>query len=331
MAWIAVLLVVAGLGLKGQPLDRMSRQQYIEKYADLAMKEMKRTGIPASIKLAQGCLESDNGNSRLARRGNNHFGIKCHDWTGGKIYHDDDRRNECFRKYGSAYESYIDHSLFLTTKGRYSSLFDLSPDDYKRWARGLKKAGYATSRSYAQTLIRIIEENELDRYDAMVLDGEYRESEAGPGGETPRNASGYETARTVKLNNRIEYIITRSGDTPHSIREEFDLYPNEFYRYNDLERGVDLDSGMIIYLQPKRRKAARGNDTHQVEPGETLRDISQEYGVKIRHLRRLNRLEKDEGVQPGMKLNLRKKKSGKPVPVREREEDEPAMGFEFDG
>lgn len=331
MVWIAVLLVVSGWSLKGQPLDRMSRQEYIEQYADLAMKEMKRTGIPASITLAQGCLESDNGNSRLARRGNNHFGIKCHDWTGGKIYHDDDKRNECFRKYGSAYESYIDHSLFLTTKGRYASLFDLRPDDYKRWARGLKKAGYATSRSYAQTLIRIIEENELDRYDAMVLEGEYEESGTGPAGETPRNAFGYETARTVKLNNRIEYIISRPGDTPQSIREEFDLYPNEFYRYNDLERGVELDSGMIIYLQPKRRKAARGNESHKVEPGETLRDISQEYGVKIRHLRRLNRLDKDEGVQPGMKLNLRKKKSGKPVPVREREEDEPDMEFEFDG
>ncbi len=331
MAWIAVLLVLAGLGLKGQPLDRMSRQEYIGQYADLAMKEMKRTGIPASIKLAQGCLESDNGNSRLARRGNNHFGIKCHDWTGGTIYHDDDRRNECFRKYGSDYESYIDHSLFLTTKGRYASLFDLRPDDYRGWARGLKSAGYATSRSYAKTLIRIIEENELDRYDAMVLEGEYQESGIGSEREDSPNAFGYETARTVKLNNRIEYIITRPGDTPQSIREEFDLYPNEFYRYNDLERGVDLDSGMIIYLQPKRRKAPRGNDTHMVEPGETLRDISQEYGVKIRHLRRLNRLEKDEGVQPGMNLNLRRKLRDKPVPVREREEEEPAMEFEFDG
>ncbi len=161
--------------LQGQRNHSMSREDYIKTYSDLAMKEMARVGIPASITLAQGCLESDNGNSTLATKGNNHFGIKCHDWTGKKIYHDDDAKNECFRSYDSPYESYMDHSQFLTTRDRYAELFELKPHDYRGWAKGLKNAGYATASNYATLLIKIIEDNELYRFDLLVLEGEMGE------------------------------------------------------------------------------------------------------------------------------------------------------------
>jgi flagellum-specific peptidoglycan hydrolase FlgJ len=152
--FIAVLLV---LNLWGQNKRKITRSEYIETYKGLAMTEMRRTGIPASITLAQGILESGNGNSTLAVKANNHFGIKCHDWNGPSIKQDDDRKNECFRKYRNPEKSYKDHSDFLTGRSRYAFLFDLKPDDYKAWARGLKKAGYATSSSYASALIKIIE------------------------------------------------------------------------------------------------------------------------------------------------------------------------------
>ena len=144
----------------------IERKDYIKEYNSLAIKEMKRSGIPASITLAQAMLESDNGNSTLARKANNHFGIKCHSsWKGAKVYHDDDKRNECFRKYKSIYSSYIDHSDFITNNNRYQFLFELSLSDYKAWAKGLQKAGYATSRTYAELLIKIIDNNQLYVYD----------------------------------------------------------------------------------------------------------------------------------------------------------------------
>ena len=134
-ALLMLLLALSGNMLKGQ---KITREKYIADFSDLAMREMIRVGIPASITLAQGCLESNNGNSSLAVKGNNHFGIKCHDWTGKKMYHDDDKRHECFRSYPSAYESFMDHSQFLTTKSRYASLFEISPHDYRGWAKGLR-------------------------------------------------------------------------------------------------------------------------------------------------------------------------------------------------
>ena len=145
--------------------QNLTREQYIDKYSGWAVEEMLRSGIPASVTLAQGLLESDNGNSTLAMRGNNHFGIKCHGWKGRKITHDDDRRNECFRKYKSARESYTDHTDFLMNSPRYSFLFELEQTDYTGWARGLKKAGYATASNYASMLVNIIEENGLEQYD----------------------------------------------------------------------------------------------------------------------------------------------------------------------
>ncbi len=332
--WIGLLAIYGYAVIAGEP---MSRQAYISTYADLAMREMARTGIPASIKLAQGCLESDNGNSRLAARANNHFGIKCHDWTGRKIYHDDDARRECFRSYASAYESFMDHSLFLTTKSRYTSLFELNPDDYKAWAKGLKRAGYATARDYSQLLIRIIEENELYKYDQMVLEeGPWDEPQ--PGSPVLANAppgAELEFGRQVLVNNRIEYVVAQPGDTPESLRQEMDLFRNEIYRYNEILPGEAITPGEIIYLQPKRRKASRGNEIHVVREGETMYEISQLYGVKIKHLFRLNLM--DEGQEPsvGTELHLRKKRREPllrleaPEPAKESSAGEMQFRFEY--
>ena len=332
-----VLLLTFGISLFGQGGRKMTREEYIKTYSDLAMKEMARVGIPASITLAQGCLESGNGNSSLAVKGNNHFGIKCHDWTGKKMFHDDDRRNECFRSYRSAYDSYMDHSEFLTSRGRYAPLFELNPHDYRGWAKGLKKAGYATANNYATLLIKIIEENELFRYDLLVLEGDVAlESKRGSkeSDELKREgpSRGYPTTRKVLLNNQIEYIVTLPGDTPESLRNELNLYKNELFKYNNLYEGIELEPGMIIYLQPKRRKAAVGNEIHIVEEGQTMYEISQKYGVKLKHLYRYNRMMEGEQPIEGTEIYLRKK-NREPVlklePTKEDPDEE--MQFRFDG
>jgi len=324
-AHLILLLALSGLMLNGQ---KITREKYIADFSDLAMREMHRVGIPASITLAQGCLESNNGNSTLATKGNNHFGIKCHDWTGKKIYHDDDKRHECFRSYPSAYESFMDHSKFLTTKSRYASLFEISPHDYRGWAKGLKAAGYATANNYATLLIRIIEENQLYQYDLMVLNG----SLDGIDTTSYLAGQGATTKRKVLLNNRIEYILSEPGDTPESLRAELELYKNEIYRYNNLYKGAKLETGSIIYLQPKRKKAAPGNEIHRVEFGQTMYDISQIYGVKLKYLYRKNHLMEGEQPLEATDIYLRRKKR-EPVlklePSQEEYEEE-EMQFRFE-
>ncbi len=331
---ILILIVFNTLNLAAQSAGKITREKYIETFSDLAMKEMVRTGIPASVTLAQACLESDNGNSTLSVKGNNHFGIKCHDWQGGKMYHDDDEKNECFRKYKSAYESYVDHSLFLTTKTRYESLFELRSGDYKGWAKGLQKAGYATSNKYSSLLIKIIEENNLHAYDKMVLSGSYKTGKQLDRDPKHVGRKGETSVRDVLVNNRIEYIITRKGDTPELLREELDLFANEIYRYNDIEKGVLLDSGMIVYIQPKRLRAEKGSDTYLFQEEDTMRDVSQKYGVKLHRLYKMNNLK--IGIEPdaGTELNLRRKVRLERVPLRkpiEEPEQQSEMEFEFDG
>jgi hypothetical protein len=324
---LVVLLIFCWSSALGQ--QNLSREEYISTFSELAMREMARVGIPASIKLAQGCLESNNGNSSLATKGNNHFGIKCHDWQGKKVYHDDDQRKECFRSYASVYESYMDHSLFLTTKDRYASLFELNPHDYRGWAKGLKQAGYATAHNYANLLIRIIEENELYHYDLLVLEGEldnYLDSLGVP------EIREYQTSRSILLNNNIEYVLSEPGDTPESLRAELGLYKNEIYRYNNLYKDSRLTPGTIVYLQPKRRKAARGHEIHVVEEGQTMYDISQIYGVKLKHLYRKNLMAEGEQPLEGSEIYLRKKKR-EPIlklePTQEEYEEE-EMQFRFE-
>jgi LysM repeat protein len=329
LTWI-LLGVLVQMVMFGQRSKEISREEYISTFASVAMREMSRVGIPASITLAQGCLESNNGNSRLAVVANNHFGIKCHEWDGKKIYHDDDRRNECFRVYASPYESFLDHSTFLADRNRYAFLFDLDPDDYKGWARGLKKAGYATANNYASLLINIIEENELHRYDLLVLEGDYKEGEV-PASHPARGATAAAT-REIKLNNNIEYVLVEPGDTPESLRNELDLYKNELFRYNELDSDAELKAGQIIYLQPKRRKAAAGNEIHVVEKGQTLYDISQIYGIKLKHLYKRNQLLEGQQVPEGTQIYLRnnRKEPILKLDPLEEERDEEEMQFQFD-
>jgi LysM repeat protein len=291
---------------------------YIEAYKDLAVREMKRSGVPASITLAQGMLESDYGRSTLAVKANNHFGIKCHnDWTGKRILHDDDRRNECFRSYRDVYESFKDHSDFLTGVSRYDFLFDYEITEYKKWARGLKKAGYATSPTYASKLIELIERYQLYRYDRQTTS--YKMTISG-GPQNLGNVDDFaisHSGHTVKNRNRIDYIITRPGDTFRSLTEEFDMLPWELPKYNELDKNAKLEPGKILYLQPKRNKAARGYDVHIVKEEDTLYSISQLYGIKLDKLCKKNHVKPGDELKPGMEIYLRKEK-----PLEEEKKDE---------
>jgi len=289
--------------------------EYIKKYKDLAIREMKRTGIPASITLAQGMLESDYGNSTLARTANNHFGIKCHSsWKGPKVYHDDDKRGECFRKYNDAYESYEDHSKFLTQTRRYEFLFDYKPTQYKAWAKGLKKAGYATSRTYARKLIELIERYKLYRFDSPEGRRVAASAESNSSSNSLGNVDNFEISHpghNVRMKNRIDYIIVRRGDTFSSLNEELELLPWELKKYNDLDDDAELEPGQILYIQPKRKKAAVGNNYHIVKKGDTMHSISQLYGIKLDELYEKNNMEKGEEVDTGKKLWLRSQKPEK--------------------
>jgi flagellum-specific peptidoglycan hydrolase FlgJ len=291
---------------------------YINKYSSLAISEMKRTGIPASITLAQGMIESDFGRSSLAREGNNHFGIKCHDdWKGPTMRHDDDRKNECFRKYSRAEESFRDHSDFLTKTPRYSSLFSLSQTDYKGWAHGLRKAGYATNPDYANMLIRKIEENKLYVFDngrqpSVARTEDRKQTENDVTGNAPvyntkvsSTVSVPEKPQRVMENNRIQYIIVRDGETKTSIEKEFQLLKWELSKYNELPDEFVPQPGQLLYLQPKRDKAEAGKDACVAGSGDRMYSLSQKYGVRIRKLYEYNRMSEGSEPSPGDKIYLR--------------------------
>jgi len=288
---------------------------------------MKRTGIPASITLAQGMIESDYGRSTLARKANNHFGIKCHDdWKGPTIRHHDDWRNECFRRYTRPEDSFYDHSDFLTTGSRYRFLFDLQGTDYKGWARGLKKAGYATNPDYANLLIRQIEENSLYIYDSGSAASARRGNKSRQvknGNEitvsaekenkslsVDKNNSIPAMNQRIMENNRIKYIIVQDGETKESIEKQFQMLRWELSRYNELDDDFIPVSGQVLYLQPKRDKAEPGKETHTVSEGDTIYSISQKYGIKLDKLYEMNRMEKEEEPSAGEKIWLR---NAKPV------------------
>jgi LysM repeat protein len=289
------------------PKKRTSREEYIEQYKNDAIRDMVKTGVPASITLAQGLLESDDGNSELAINANNHFGIKCHkEWAGPTYIMDDDQRNECFRKYSSVLDSYDDHSDFLRTRSRYAFLFDLPRTDYVAWAKGLKKAGYATNPKYPEMLIKIIEENklhELDKQDKIKVFPSLKHKitrDVTPTHNLPSSQN------IMVSSNRIKYIIAREGDTYLKIAKRHEMGLWQIYKYNELDKSMPLKAGQLIYLQPKRRKASV--HYHTVKPGESMHTISQIYGVKMKHLYRKNRMSYGMQVQPGQKLWLRKKK-----------------------
>ena len=260
--------------------------EYIKQYAPLAVEQMKLHKIPASITLAQGLLESGAGYSELARKSNNHFGIKC---------------NECFRAYRNPRDSYEDHSLFLKRGARYAFLFNLKITDYKGWARGLKKAGYATDPSYANRLITIIEDYELYKYDSR--------------GMTKRDARSWEkelkkkpwlaNPHQVYIANDIAYIVARSGDTFQMLGKEFDISWKKLVKYNDLHREYTLESGDIIYLKEKRKKAAKPYTVYIVRDGDSMHTISQKYGIRLKNLYKMNRKDTEYVPEVGDRLRLR--------------------------
>ena len=266
--------------------------QYIDKYKDLAISQMKKYGIPASITLAQGLLESDAGRSMLAVEGNNHFGIKCHsDWTGKKMYHDDDRRDDCFRVYRNVEGSFEDHSLFLTTHSRYAFLFDLKPTDYVGWARGLKKAGYATNPAYAEKLIEIIERYNLDMYDK--------------GGKFKKENAAVGFAHQPYISNNLLYVRMGEGESLKEIAKEFDMTRMRLRRYNEINREYVPEPGSVIYLERKKGKADKQYQLHTVQSGESLWSISQLYGVRLKALMRRNGLDENSAIQVGQILEVR--------------------------
>lgn len=291
---------------------RISAIEYIEKYKDIAIKKQKVYKIPASITLAQGILESGSGNSRLARKANNHFGIKCHKgWNGKKYYMNDDAKNECFRKYKKAEDSYRDHSKFLTQRGRYSFLFDYKTTDYKKWAHGLKKAGYATNPKYPQLLIRIIEKYNLDQYDkdykrkSGKTEDVKKEKYVAISTAGFKQVDSWSSGRKIFKNNGKKLIIIEKGDTFYGLANEFEIYSWQFKSNNDLKKGHVLKIGEVIYLEKKKRKADKKYKIHVVKAGETMHSISQLYGVRIKRLYRMNNLPKGVQVEVGTKLKLR--------------------------
>jgi LysM repeat protein len=280
---------------------------YINNYYPLAIIQQEEHGIPASITLAQGLLESGAGQSELANKSNNHFGIKCHDWTGEKTYHDDDERGECFRKYEKVLDSYEDHSLFLKNRSRYAFLFELSPTDYQSWAHGLKKAGYATDPSYAYKLISIIENYELHQFDLKKTktvskkqsDGN-KQSEVSPIG----SVDAFRT-HEVYRNNGVKFVVSVVGDTYSSLAEELNISEKRLRRYNEINEFTQLTPGTQVYIQYKKRKAARGNNNYVVKTGDSMYSISQNYAIKIEKLYQLNQMPYSQGAKLGQVLKLR--------------------------
>lgn len=308
--------------------QRMTTREYIERYKDIAVEHQDIYGIPASIKLAQGLLESDCGNSRLALKANNHFGIKCKsDWTGATISHDDDAKGECFRSYETDLESYSDHSKFLDRSPRYQTLFDLDVTDYKGWANGLKECGYATNPQYASLLVKIIEENELYAFDTNdyaqwgqntgkhsndVLSQDYSAPEdATFTSQTEkididnyvvsvRSIAGY----PVYYNNGSEFIIAKQGDTYIKLAGTTGISEKKLRKFNDNENSLQPKTGDQVYIKSKGNKAANGKLIHVVKDGDTMHSISQTYGIKLKRLAAINHRQMDSKLTPGQQIRL---------------------------
>lgn len=316
-AFLVYLVAVIPLFLSSSVVaqDRISTEQYIETYKKTAIEKMQEYKIPASITLAQGILESGSGNSDLAKKANNHFGIKCHnEWTGKKFLLTDDAPNECFRSYKNAEESYRDHSLFLTQRERYADLFKLDIHDYKAWANGLKKAGYATNPRYPELLITIIEKYNLDEFDKFTSKKKIppvnvKEAEISYT-FIPVNPSDFKVVgkskdgRFIHSNNGIKLVFARKDESIEAIADEFDVYAYQLYKYNDLRKGHQPEKGMMIYLEKKHRRAA-STKVHLLRDGESLHAVSQLYGIRLERLYKLNKLSAGVPVKSGYKLRLR--------------------------
>lgn len=320
-----VLIILIGVVLATSTFagtkSNISRDQYAEIWSSLAIKQMTQFNIPASIKLAQAILESASGNSYLAVKGNNHFGIKCHGWKGEEVYLDDDKKDECFRVYKTVEESYSDHSEFLTKNARYAFLFEYESDDYKSWARGLKIAGYATNPKYTQLLIDIIEDMRLDKYDAcskpnisskfkLFKDKKNSANEQeieileGPTRVLVQQTNEHE----IQTHTRgVNYVISEAGDTFFSISKEFGLKLSQLYRYNSFcKEKYILTEGDIIYIEPKLRRKVFKKEVITLTSIMSLVDISQSNAVNLKSLIRLNHFsDSNEVIAKGERITLR--------------------------
>ena len=304
--------------------ERQTREEYVEKYKAIAIAHMERYGIPASITMAQGILESDSGNSHLSTSSNNHFGIKCKkSWTGDRVYHDDDAKGECFRAYPSVEASYQDHADFLDQSPRYDSLFAYPSDDYRSWARGLKAAGYATAPDYAERLVKIIESMKLYLLDkengskiysasksAVANTEAWFESNTATSDElinpnafrvTVNSHKGYGVYRT----NHTFYIVAKEGDTYESLGEIFAISPNMLRKFNDVAKGGTLAKGDIIYIERKKTQWLGNVMQHKVVRDENLYSLSQSYGIRLKSLIKLNHLRAGEDVGKGDVIRLK--------------------------
>jgi LysM repeat protein len=317
-----LLLVLAlGILIAGKSFAQSPEviKEYVLKYKDIAMEEMKRTGVPAAITLAQGIHETSAGQSVLVIKSNNHFGIKCKaEWNGPSVSHDDDARGECFRKYSSPFDSYKDHSDFLTSRPHYASLFKLDPTDYEAWAWGLKKAGYATNPKYPQILIKLIRDYNLQDYTLIAM------------GDKPANAN--ETwvknrdrdnrnkntaivtpaviiepqkviypAGVFKIN-ETKVVFVSKGTSFLAVAEQNNLQLNRLFEFNDMRPQDVALADQLIYLQRKRKTGA--NEFHVVAEGESLYGIAQLEGIRIESLQAYNFLRGSMQPQVGEKLYL---------------------------
>jgi LysM repeat protein len=302
--------------------------KYIDTYKNAAIAEEIRTGVPAAITLAQGIHESGAGTSDLVLASNNHFGIKCNGWTGKTVSHDDDAKGECFRKYDDPFDSYKDHSDFLKNRSYYASLFKLDPTDYKGWAYGLKKAGYATNPKYAQILIKLIEDYDLQQYTLLALNGKMPDNGAivfASNVEKTESSSDAKmddatiqkaVVRTVNFPsgvfkiNETKVLYVKEGTSFLKVADANNISLSSLFEFNDMKPTDIASKDQLIYLQRKRKTGA--DDIHIVQEGETLRDIAQAEGIRLESLLEYNLLKADMQPAAGEKLNLKWKASQMP-------------------
>lgn len=292
--FLLLLFIAINCGFSAMAQQDVYRQ-YIDTYSAMAIDQMIRYRIPASITLAQGIIESNAGRSTLATQANNHFGIKTGGtWTGPYMLRSDDAPNEQFRKYNHVAESYEDHSLFLTNRGRYSSLFQLSITDYKGWAHGLKAAGYATNPRYAEILISVIERYSLHEFDQGRP----------PKPEQINRAEAFN--HHLYICNDLVYLVAKRGDTFESIAKAMDMRASRLRKYNEVDETYQLAEGDIVYLKKKQKHVAKSirETLHTVQPGESMYSISQRYGIRMERLYKWNLLPADHSTQVGEKLLL---------------------------
>ncbi len=327
--FFTVIILLSSFCINAQSSDVV--QEYIHTYKNMAISEMQRTGVPAAIKLAQGIIETEAGQSLLVNKSNNHFGIKCKStWTGESVSHDDDAQGECFRKYDDAFQSYKDHSNFLKSNQRYAFLFDLDPADFEGWANGLKKAGYATNPKYPAMLIKVINENNLQDYSLIAMGKKEDENKFSVASvQTNENNIAKSNVRFSENKNLKEEVISQKkypsnqfiinetkvvyvqrGKSFLTLALEYELPLNRLFEYNDMKEAEVAEDNQLIFLQ---RKSKTGSiDFHIVERGESLHHISQKEGIRLQNLLEYNSLTENQQPSTGEKLYLKIKAPNSP-------------------